>query len=262
MTKWQIGSALGALALSATCLAAPSPASGLASTAELEGCVQVQGQLPPGLEVSVVAVSDPAPQPQQLPLTGACYRATLHRATYIVLTSAPGWFGQSAGQLRAMAKADQDARQRALQHPGDPQATTAMAEIDKQNDIALRRILDSTGWPGAELVGYRASSDCWLLVQHAPHDLLKSSLPAMKAAAARGELASSKVALSIDRVLMQDGEKQLYGSQFRQSPSGSWELYPVEDPDHLDERRAQMGLGPFEQYRARILAMYLTAPKK
>jgi hypothetical protein len=75
-----------------------------------------------------------------------------------------------------------------------------------------------------------------------------------------GDLLASQVALTVDRVLMNDGKKQLYGSQFKFTGSGM-EVVPIEDPEHLDERRAQMGLGPFEEYRAQIMSMQPSTKK-
>jgi len=52
-----------------------------------------------------------------------------------------------------------------------------------------------------------------------------------------------------DRVLMRRGEPQVYGTQFIGS-SGELRVHPIADPDHLDERRAAVGLGPFAAYEA------------
>jgi hypothetical protein len=163
-----------------------------------------------------------------------------------------------ADQLADMEKADQEQRQH---FDLGEVAMKKMVEVDKQNQEALRRLIDTYGWPSAELVGYQGVANCWVLVQHASYALMKETLPAMKAAAERGELAPGNVALTIDRVLVGEGKKQLYGSQFKQTPAGEMQAEPIEDPEHLDERRSQMGLGPFEEYKAMILKMYPAAKK-
>jgi len=71
----------------------------------------------------------------------------------------------------------------------------------------------------------------------------------MKAAAVDGEIAPDNLALSIDRVLTQDKQKQIYGSQFQTNEDGKTFLLPVEDIEHIDERRAAMGMEPFSEYR-------------
>lgn len=240
---------------------------------KLHGCIQ--GDLPAGVQVIAISVTKSDPDVHPLALDSACFSAMLPRTTYLLRAHADGWTGQAplvqlrddaradirlvrdkgsndelADKLHAMAKVDQDARKKL--NFSDKAVMDAMAEVDKKNEAALREILKTYGWPSAELVGHKGVEECWLLTQHAPYDLMKAYLPAMKAAAERGDLMASSVALTIDRVLVREGKKQLYGSQFKPSASGMVPD-PIEDPAHLDERRAQMGLGPFEEYRAVLM---------
>jgi hypothetical protein len=46
------------------------------------------------------------------------------------------------------------------------------------------------------------------------------------------------------------GQPQLYGTQFTVT-GGELDPFPIEDPQRLDERRAQTGLEPFAAYEAR-----------
>jgi len=73
----------------------------------------------------------------------------------------------------------------------------------------------------------------------------------MQAAADQHELPLSSLALSIDRVLMQEGKPQRYGSQL-QMKEGRTLDYPIEDMATVDVRRAAMGLEPYAQYRKRF----------
>lgn len=47
-----------------------------------------------------------------------------------------------------------------------------------------------------------------------------------------------------------DGLPQLYGTQLRRVNDSALEPLPIEDPDHVDERRAAFGLGPLRDYVA------------
>jgi hypothetical protein len=60
-----------------------------------------------------------------------------------------------------------------------------------------------------------------------------------------------------DRVLVHHGKPQRYGTQFGNDGGG---LKPgkMEDPAHVDQRRATMGLGPFAEYACVIHAVYGT----
>ena len=49
------------------------------------------------------------------------------------------------------------------------------------------------------------------------------------------------------------GQPQLYGTQFTVT-GDEFGPFPIEDPQRLDERRAEAGLEPFAAYEARMRA--------
>ncbi len=163
-----------------------------------------------------------------------------------------------AQELIAMEAVDQEIRNRSMKAPLDQTLYQEMGRVDAAHEARLTEIV-RTGWPTAEMVGKPALRALWTLTQHASPAFLKSALPAMQKAADRGDLAWSTVALMIDRDLMYDGKKQIYGSQFALK-GGTAEMHPVEDPDNLDARRKKVGLGPIAEYRARIMQMHRSAP--
>ncbi|MYM34143.1 hypothetical protein GTP38_07305 [Duganella sp. FT94W] len=153
-----------------------------------------------------------------------------------------------AEQLNAMRLVDQEVRTR---RSDDQQAWRAEVErVDARHEAAMRDIIQRKGWPTEAMVGKSGVLSAWLLIQHASPQLLKQCLPGMQAAAERGELPWSEVALSVDRDLMYDGKPQRYGSQFQTFADGYSEMYKVEDEAHLDERRAKVGLPPIADYKA------------
>jgi len=162
-----------------------------------------------------------------------------------------------AVELEKMAAADQDARMHWIQAQ-DQSHSEETKKVDAGNVARLREIIATKGWPGAELVGTTGAEAAWLIVQHEDGPLLEQCLPWLKAEAERDGLAWSTVALSIDRVLIVEGKKQRYGSQ-AEIKDGKVELQPVEDEAHLDERRAQIGLGPIAEYKAQLLKLYTPA---
>jgi hypothetical protein len=154
-----------------------------------------------------------------------------------------------AAELRAMEQEDQALR--AGFPPTGPDLATRqrMLATDGAREQRLRQIIASKGWPTQTMVGYKAAGSAWLIAQHGSEHFLKSSLPLMRAAAARGEITPSKLALAIDRDLCNDNQPQLYGSQFRTDSTGKTVPFPIDDPQRLDQRRASMGLEPYTQYR-------------
>jgi hypothetical protein len=123
--------------------------------------------------------------------------------------------------------------------------------VDREHQRRLGDILDRWCWPTIALVGAEASQAAWLLAQHAP-DLafmercleLMQQLPAER-------IHPAHIAYLQDRVLMRRGEPQVYGTQFV-GIGGDLRAHPIADPDHLDERRAAVGLGPFAAYEAQM----------
>jgi hypothetical protein len=80
-------------------------------------------------------------------------------------------------------------------------------------------------------------------VQHADLTYQEKYFPIMQAAATAGELPIRYVAMLVDRILMRKKLPQLYGSQLTDE-SGTLAVYPMEDPQHVDERRAAAGMVP------------------
>ena len=71
----------------------------------------------------------------------------------------------------------------------------------------------------------------------------------MRAAVAKGDAEPADLALLEDRVALGEGKRQIYGSQIGRDPdTGEFYVSPLEDPDHVDERRRAVGLEPIADY--------------
>jgi hypothetical protein len=158
-------------------------------------------------------------------------------------------------ELLAMNKADQEVRQRWIKDQTNPALNAEMQQLDARHVKRLRQIVKRYGWPGKSLVGAKATSGAWTLVQHGGSEFLHEMLPVMETAAKKGELSYGLVATSIDRVRIADGKKQLYGTQFDTSGS-KCEPLPIDDPEHLDERRDAAGLGSLATYTEQLCTLY------
>jgi len=123
-------------------------------------------------------------------------------------------------------------------------------EIDRRNLARLEEIVRQHGWPGRSLVGEEASTAAFLILQHADLTSQKKYFPLLKKAAAEGEARPADAAMLEDRILMKEGKKQIYGTQVRSGPEtgGKLELYPIQDEEQVEERRAEVGLPPLADY--------------
>jgi hypothetical protein len=125
---------------------------------------------------------------------------------------------------------------------------TKQREIDEENIVRLVGIIEAHGWPGRSLVGEKGALAAFLILQHADYKYQKKYLPLVRTAVAAGELSPDNLALLEDRVLMNEGKKQIYGTQLQTNERGVLELYPIEDEENVDKRRAQVGLPPLAEY--------------
>lgn len=87
-----------------------------------------------------------------------------------------------------------------------------------------------------------------------PCELQERCLKLLADAAAEGEASPRNVAYLTDRVCVNRGRNQIYGTQFG-GRGDSFAPRPIEDPEHLDKRRASVGLEPFADYEARMHEM-------
>lgn len=124
-----------------------------------------------------------------------------------------------------------------------------MQHADSINYIKVSKILDEYGWLGFDEVGRYGALTLFLVVQHSPLKVQQKYLPMMRAAVAKQQASAANLALLEDRVALAEGRKQIYGSQVYTDPvTGKDMLAPLEDPDNVDKRRAQVGLGPLATY--------------
>lgn len=110
------------------------------------------------------------------------------------------------------------------------------------------------GWPRPSRDGKGAAEAAFLVAQHADHDVTfqKRVLAQLEERLPSGDLDRSHYAYLWDRIATHENRPQRYGSQSKGCIAGKIELWPIEDPDHVDERRARLGMPPLSEYRATL----------
>ncbi|WP_139165681.1 DUF6624 domain-containing protein [Chromobacterium amazonense] len=144
----------------------------------------------------------------------------------------------------------------------DPARVAAIWEKQNRDDAANRRWLDELvarcGWPQTPNVEKPVLDVAWFVLQHADQEPIEyrlKYLPYLRQSVARGDLAAKRLAMYEDRVQLQQGKPQRYGSQAMQVDGGVSLLLPVEDPERLDERRKAIGLQPICEYLQHFVPM-------
>ena len=157
-------------------------------------------------------------------------------------------------ELSARAVTDQAIRDTAVQilqrgEVPDSSLWLRMLAVDSANTNWLKQVIAENGWPGRSLVGQEGSHTAYLIAQHAVHDAAFQAevLLLLEAAYRAGEAEGGEVAYLADRVAVQAGRPQRYGSQFQIRATGVV-FNPIEDSVNVDERRAALGLPPLAEY--------------
>jgi hypothetical protein len=179
-------------------------------------------------------------------------------------------------ELLLRTKADQDARMaivkwfsdHGLSGDGDTESISgeqhaefeklagAIKKADSENTRWLKEIVENRGWPTRTLVSKDGASAAWLLVQHADADprFQRNCLDRM-VKLPKGEVSQANIAYLTDRVLLAEGKKQVYGTQFT-TVDGKLQPRPLEDEANVDKLRAEVGLPTLAEYAKEMAKVY------
>jgi len=84
----------------------------------------------------------------------------------------------------------------------------------------------------------------------------------MREAVKNGKALPQNLALLEDRILINQGKPQIYGSQVRlNEKAGKNEFYQIMDEPNVNKRRASVGLPPLEDY-AKLFQFEYVLPKR
>ncbi|HAS40497.1 MAG TPA: hypothetical protein DCS93_08460 [Microscillaceae bacterium] len=115
----------------------------------------------------------------------------------------------------------------------------------------LGEIFDQYGFPGYDLAGESGSQAFWLMVQHLDEyvGFQQKVLKAMKKEVKQGNANGQNFAYLTDRVLVNTGHKQKYGTQVLYDNSvGKPYPKPLQNPKKVDEYRKAVGMESLNEY--------------
>ncbi len=119
---------------------------------------------------------------------------------------------------------------------------------DSINLLTVEKIIDKYGWLSSGEIGSFANSALFLVIQHSSSLTVQEKyLPIIRAAVRQRKCPPQSLALLEDRVSIRKGKRQIYGSQLKMI-NGTLQVLPIEDPDNVDSRRAEVGLQPLAEY--------------
>ncbi|WP_224483428.1 DUF6624 domain-containing protein [Robertkochia aurantiaca] len=179
-------------------------------------------------------------------------------------------YQQIAAELLKMEKTDQLAAinahpPAAYSHFTQEQWEVFKDSIYRTHQKRVEQIFDQIGFPGFKQVGKEGEQAFWLMVQHSDHDpfFQKEVLKAMKAEVAGQNADAKHYAYLTDRVMLNTGGKQVYGTQVRYRRDRC-QAYPkpLKDSIQVNRRRAGIGLEPLESYLNIMTEMHFTMNKE
>ncbi len=144
-------------------------------------------------------------------------------------------------------------------------AIEMMRRADSLSHLALVSIIDQYGFPGYDKLGVEGTHYFWLLMQHqdAHPDFQERVLKMMEIAVGQNKASGSDYAYLLDRVMVNTGKPQVYGTQMTlNATETSFEPKQCIEPENLDKRRAKVGLGTMASYIEIMNQTYHGALKK
>ena len=154
-------------------------------------------------------------------------------------------------EICKMGFKDQNGRQKILriEQIGENKSTldslwTIQNKQDSINREYITKLIDQNTmlFPSITEIGNTASRFAFLMLQHSSYDVRKKYYKTIKFAMENNHLEKRYFAMYLDRLLIDEGKKQLYGTQIQKNIEGKLVLFPVKRKFNMNRRRLRLGL--------------------
>lgn len=139
------------------------------------------------------------------------------------------------------------------------QYTIKADRIDSINGVYVSKVIDKYGWLERSKIGGTASVALFMVVQHGSIEMIEKYLPKLKEVADMGEAKLTHYCLMLDRLLMDTGKKQVYGTQASSvlRENGGFAIWPIENPENVNDLRKRAGFKlTIEEYAKELESDY------
>ena len=137
--------------------------------------------------------------------------------------------------------------------------------VFRTHEKRMQKIFNNNGFAGYDLVGEEGSRSFFLMVQHSDHnpEFQSRVLEKMKLEVDKNNANSSSYGLLVDRVNLNTGKAQIYGTQVTYNMN-TGQAYPrkLADSINVNERRKSIGLEPIEVYLNDMSEMHFEMNKE
>lgn len=122
--------------------------------------------------------------------------------------------------------------------------------VDRINTAKLAALVAQCGWPRPKIHGEKAMDDAWLIAQHADNNRTaqRTFLKHLKQAVDNGDSPAYTYAFLVDRIALNAGKPQQYGTQAENKTECDVVIIPLDDHAKADARRQAIGWPPLKDY--------------
>lgn len=120
--------------------------------------------------------------------------------------------------------------------------TLAWADINALDKALLDELLTMVpeeGWFKKSVYGERAAGAAFLIIQHSDLENWRRFVPVLEPLVAQGEVEGQSYGLMYDRLAINEGRPQRYGTQMT-CKDGRWVVDTLEDPERVEQWRREM----------------------
>jgi len=98
-------------------------------------------------------------------------------------------------------------------------------------------------------VGKWGAGTAFLILDHSPREVMEKYFPYLENAAKNGEASMNNYATMKDRILVNRGKKQIYGTQkYWDGTQSKFVFFPIEDEKNVNKLRREVGLEPLLEF--------------
>ncbi|MDX2142271.1 MAG: DUF6624 domain-containing protein [Rhodospirillaceae bacterium] len=133
----------------------------------------------------------------------------------------------------------------------ESQLIPVMLDMDRDHTAEMKALLQRYRWFTISDFGAETDNNAWILIQHADRDVefQKHVLSVLEALYPKGETNPRNYAYLVDRVARNENRPQRFATQGTCTAPGTWEPFPTEKPDQVDDMRRSVGLEPLSEYK-------------
>ena len=122
-------------------------------------------------------------------------------------------------------------------------------EINRKNVETVKEIIAKIGFPTIDFTSHKAYKATVLVVLHSGDiELLNQSIKTLQNIDP-SKIERRDIAYMIDKSRVIQNLPQLYGTQYNINENGVLKYIDIEQPENLEERRAEFGMESFEEYK-------------